>query len=242
MKLLTIVIPAYNEESFIGELLKIIVDLDLSSIGFEKEIIVVDDASKDRTFEIASGFSGVKVVRLESNQGKGAAVSRGISLSCGEFVIIQDADLEYSPFEYSTMLNVINMNPNSKVSVYGSRLLGQIANNGKLSFGKHKDQDFLPWLAGIVLSFWCLLLFGVLITDTLTAYKIYEGNFIRGLNLKTSGFETDHEITAKLIRNGYNILEVPISYSPRTVEEGKKIKAIDGVKAITTFFRFRFFN
>ena len=236
MRLLSIVIPAYNEEAFIGTLLEKLLALDLTSVGFETEIVVVNDGSKDRTAEIASHYP-VKVI-TQPNQGKGSAVRRGIQEACGEFVIVQDADLEYSPEDYKPMLAEINR---GALCVYGSRTLGQLRQHGwTLTPGRHPEQHFGPWLARIVLSCWTAVLYGKWIFDTLTAYKIYPRSVFETMQVKTHGFETDHEITAKLLRRGIRMREVPISYQPRSVLEGKKIRAVDGLIAVWTLLRFRY--
>lgn len=236
-KKLSIVIPAYNESRFIDHLLRIIMKIDTAVVGFSKEVIVVDDGSTDGTAEIAARHQEVLVIR-QKNQGKGAAVKAGIRASSGDFILIQDADLEYDPNDYPTMLKAIH---SDKSVVYGSRFLGQLKKAGWNGLpGRHPRQYFSSWLAGLVLSSWTFLLYGVWLTDTLTAYKIYPAGLIKSIDIQTKGFETDHEITSKIVRAGLRILEVPIAYDPRTVDEGKKIKAIDGIIALWTLLRFRF--
>ena len=241
MPVLSIVIPAYNEAAFIASLLEKILVVPVESLGFEKEVIVVDDGSKDKTGEIARGFAQVKVFTQVPNQGKGKAVQRGIRESTGDFILVQDADLEYDPNDYLPLLR--SLGPQAD-SVYGSRTLGQArANSGfSLTPGRHPQQSFGPWLAGVLLTGWTFLLYGKWISDTLTAYKLYPAAVVRAMNIKTSGFETDHEITAKLIKQGYQIAEVPIAYFPRSAEAGKKIKPRDGFIAVWTLLKFRFVN
>lgn len=239
MPLLSIVIPAYNEAEFIGTLLQRILAVPVEPLGFQKEIIVVDDGSKDKTAEIARGFAGVKVFTQVPNQGKGKAVQRGIGESTGDYVLVQDADLEYDPMDYLPLLRALGQRADT---VYGSRILGQIreGKGSRLFPGRHPEQRFGPWLAGQLLTMWTFLLYGKWITDTLTAYKLYPADAVRQMRVRTSGFETDHEITAKLIRGGHKIVEVPISYFPRSVEAGKKIKPRDGFIAVWTLLKFRF--
>ncbi|MFN8390800.1 MAG: glycosyltransferase family 2 protein [Bdellovibrionota bacterium] len=240
MKKLSVVIPAYNEEAFIGTLIQLIKNVPTEQLGFEKEIIVVDDGSKDKTFEIASSCEGVRVFKQVPNQGKGRAVLRGVAESTGDLILVQDADLEYDPTDYLEMLRA--WDPNRPTSVYGSRTLGQ-RRGGRgfwAALGRHPEQSFGPWLAGVALSIWTFMLYGRWISDTLTAYKLYPAGDYKRCDIKTYGFETDHELTAKLIRQGVKIVEVPISYKPRSVEEGKKIKATDGLIALWTLLRFRF--
>jgi len=239
MQKLSIIIPAYNEERYIRTLLQKIADVPAERIGFEKEIIVVDDGSSDRTFAESSGIVGVRVLKQIPNQGKGRAVQRGVREATGDFILVQDADLEYDPRDYLSMLEALP--PEKAVCIYGSRTLGQIKERGWGWLpGKHPRQGFGPWLAGCVLSIWTFVLYQRWITDTLTAYKIYPASIIRGFSVKTCGFETDHELTAKLIQSGVEIVEVPIRYEPRSRAEGKKIKLKDGWVALWTLVRFRF--
>jgi dolichol-phosphate mannosyltransferase len=240
MPTLSIVIPAYNEGAFIGTLLQRIIAVPTESLGVEKEILVIDDGSKDNTGEVARTFAGVRCFTQVPNQGKGKAVQRGIREATGDYILIQDADLEYEPNDYLPMLTALR-EKNADV-VYGSRTLGQYVNQRGLTLfpGRHAQQGAGPWLAGVLLTLWTAMVYQRWITDTLTAYKLYPGAVVKGMHLRTSGFETDHEITAKLIRLGKKIVEVPIAYYPRSVEEGKKIKPSDGLIAVWTLLRFRF--
>lgn len=239
MRKLSIVIPAYNEETSIGRLLSVIQDVQTERLGFEKEIILVDDGSSDRTLEIGKTFPAVRCFQQVPNQGKGRAVQRGVRESTGDFILVQDADLEYDPHDYLALLKEAT---DASVSVYGSRTLGQQRDRQGFSlwWGRHPKQSLGPWVAGILLSLWTLLLYGRWISDTLTAYKLYPASVLKSFIIKTHGFETDHEITAKLIRSGIRIVEVPVAYNPRSVQEGKKIKARDGLIAVVTLLRFRF--
>jgi dolichol-phosphate mannosyltransferase len=242
MPVLSIVIPAYNEGAFIGTLIDRILAVPVECLGFEKEVIVVDDGSKDNTGEIARGFEQrhkqVHCFTQTPNQGKGKAVRRGIQEATGDYILIQDADLEYEPKDYVHLLEGLSRGD----VVYGSRTLGQrVRRNGwKLFPGRHPQQAFGPWIAGVLLTLWTALVYGRWITDTLTAYKLYPAQVVKTMELRTSGFETDHEITAKLIRRRLRIVEVPIEYYPRSAEEGKKIKPSDGLIAVWTLLRFRF--
>lgn len=237
-KVLSIVIPAYNEEAFIGTLLEKILAVPTESVGFKKEIIVVNDGSKDRTEEVVRRFSGVQCFTQVPNQGKGKAVRRGIREATGDYILIQDADLEYDPADYLSLLAGLSRGD----VVYGSRTLGQRRKRPGFTLfpGRHPQQSFGPWLAGVLLTLWTSLVYQRWITDTLTAYKLYPAKAVKEMNLRTSGFETDHEITAKLVRAGLRIVEVPVEYHPRSAEEGKKIKPSDGLIAVWTLFRFRF--
>ena len=240
MKLVSIVIPAYNEAAFIGDVLRAIAKVDTHALGFEKEVLVVNDGSTDATEAIARGFEkdGVKCFTQVPNQGKGSAVERGIREAAGEYILIQDADLEYDPADYLPMLAALAAGADC---VYGSRVKGQIRASGwSVTPGKHPSQGLGPWFAGVVLSLWTLFLYGRWISDTLTAYKLYPAKVLKAIQIETRGFETDHEITAKLIRRGLRITEVPISYRPRSLAEGKKIKPRDGLIAVWTLLKFRF--
>jgi dolichol-phosphate mannosyltransferase len=234
----SIIIPAYNEEASIGNLLKIILDVDLQSIGFDREIIVVDDGSKDKTHEIASKFKEVTSYR-KKNGGKGSAVKYGISKATGDWILIQDADLEYDPQDYIPMLKAIP-SPDARVTIYGSRILGQMKKRSGLLPGKHPSQSIGPWVAGVLLALWSFGLYGRYISDTLTGYKIYPAQVLKQFTIQTFGFETDHELTAKLIRSGVRIIEVPVDYRPRSLAEGKKIKPKDFFIALLTFLKYRF--
>jgi dolichol-phosphate mannosyltransferase len=237
MPVVSIVIPAYNEEAFIGTLLDRVMSVDTESLGFSKEIIVVDDGSKDGTSTLVRRFPSVRLIQQE-NQGKGRAVQRGIREAAGDYVLVQDADLEYDPADYIPMLATVAREGGS---VYGSRTLGQIRECGwTWTPGRHPKQSFGPWMANVLLTGWTFLLYGKWITDMLTGYKIYPRDLFSRVEIVTRGFETDHEITAKLIQLHIRIREVPISFSPRSVEEGKKIRARDGLIAVWTLLRFRF--
>ena len=237
-KKLSIVIPAYNEEKFIGALLEQIRAVDLSSVGVEREILVIDDGSSDRTAEIAAAVPGVRVERQVPNQGKGAAVRRGLSLATGEYVIIQDADLEYDPNDYVPMLR--RLQRGDVEVVYGSRYLRPElgALRGFLD-AKHPNQSWAAYLGGRSLSIAAWLACGVRITDTVTALKLFPREVIVSLPLETTGFELDHEITARLAARGRRFAEVQISYFPRSRAEGKKIGFKDFLRALRTFRRYR---
>jgi glycosyltransferase involved in cell wall biosynthesis len=239
MPVLSIVIPAYNEAASIGRLLHAVLAVPTENLGFRKEIVVVNDGSSDETEAIARGFAGVKVFNQVPNQGKGKAVQRGIRESTGDYILVQDADLEYDPRDYLVLLGALRPGVDS---VYGSRTLGQRRRQPRFTWfpGRHPEQQVGPWLAGQLLTWWTMLLYGRWITDTLTGYKLYPAAVVRSMRMVTSGFETDHEITARLIRGGRRIVEVPISYYPRSVEEGKKIRPRDGLIAVWTLLRFRF--
>ena len=173
----------------------------------------MDDCSRDKTFERACQFKEVKVFKMPKNMGKGAAVQHGIAQSEGNYVLVQDADLEYNPDDYIPMLKAHGPGK----SVYGSRVLKTIQESGPGLFcSKHKNQQFGPWLAGRFLSIWAFFFLRTWISDTLTDYKIYPTEILRKFHLKTKRFETNHELTAKLIKSRIKIIEVPINYISRT--------------------------
>ena len=228
MKVLSIVIPAYNEERFIGTLLEQIRAVDLGPLGVSKQVIVVDDHSKDRTPEIVAGFPEVIFQRLAKNGGKWQAVRAGMALATGDYLIIQDADLEYDPQDYVPMMQAL-LDGRGDV-IYGSRYMNR---------GRHERQSLTAYLGGRSLSLVGLVFTGKYLTDTVTALKLFPRELIPSLQLRTSGFELDHEITAKILARGLKIVEVPVSYHPRTREEGKKIGLRDWFIALRTFARFR---
>jgi len=238
-KILSIVIPAFNEEAFIGTLLEKIQAVDLGRLRIAKEVIVVDDCSTDRTPTIARSFEGVILTFLPHNSGKGAAVRKGIELATGDYIIIQDADLEYDPEDYVSMLEMLLSG--SADAVYGSRYMkrsgdGSVRNS--LS-GKDPNQTWTAYLGGRSLSLVALCFTGHYLTDTVTALKLFRSETIKGLDLQTTGFELDHEISCKLLARGCRIEEVPIHYFPRSREEGKKIGLRDWFVAVRTFLKYR---
>ena len=235
--LVSIVIPAYNEARFIGTLLERIKAVDLEPLGFRREIIVVDDCSKDDTAAIVERVPDVTLVRMPVNGGKGRAVREGIARASGELILIQDADLEYDPADYRPMLEALRAGADV---VYGSRYLkrpgaGVVAN---LISGKHPQQSLVAYAGGQSLSFIALAFTGKYLTDTVTALKLYPRSLLLDMDLQTTGFELDHEMTAKSLARGMTIVEVPISYFPRTKADGKKIGLKDWFRALRTFRRY----
>jgi dolichol-phosphate mannosyltransferase len=226
--LLSVVIPAYNEARFIGTLLERIKAVDVPSLGVDLEIIVVDDGSSDDTTGVVERAGGARLIRMPVNGGKGRAVRAGIAAATGELLIIQDADLEYDPRDYLPMLRAM-LEKRGDV-VYGSRYLGR---------GRHQNQSIAAYLGGRSLSAIAWAFTGRFLTDTVTAYKLFRREDIATLPLQTTGFELDHEITARLLARGKTIVEVPITYLPRSREEGKKIGARDWLIGTRTFWRYR---
>lgn len=225
MTKLSIIIPAYNEESTIEKLLDKVRAIEIPNV--EKEIIVVDDCSTDKTFEILKKQKDLKIIRQKKNQGKGAAFKIGLKHSTGDIIIVQDADLEYDPEDIKLCVEPILKNQ-AKV-VYGSRELNK---NNKAHSG------FLYFLGGRLVTFVTNFLYHSCLTDEPTCYKCFDAALLKSIKIDGNGFEWEPEITAKIIKKGIEIKEVPISYFPR--REGKKIKYRDGLKAIWTLIKYRF--
>ena len=227
MHKLSIVIPVYNEKKTITKILSLIEAVHLSDV--EKEIIIVDDNSNDGTRDILQGLQDkYKVILHKKNQGKGAALRTGFEHITGDIVIIQDADLEYDPQDYYKLIKPI-IDGKEKV-VYGSRNLGK--NNKSSAFSYYWGGIFLSWLTNF--------LYHTKITDEPTCYKVFRADLLKDLDLKCQGFEFCPEVTAKIANRGINIHEEAISYYPRSVAEGKKIKWRDGWTAIWTLIKNRF--
>jgi len=227
LTIVSVVIPAYNEDRFIGRLLDAIQQVDLSSLHCALDLIVVDDGSTDRTAEIVAQVPGVTLIR-KPNGGKGSAVRAGILAAKGDYVLIQDADLEYDPQDYVPILSAVHR---GAPVVYGSRYLAHR--------GPYPQQSLMAYLGGTSLSIVCWLLTSRYLTDTVTALKLFPRSLLAELALESSGFELDHEISAKVLARGLAITEVPIRYHPRSRTEGKKIGARDWVMAVRTLARWR---
>ncbi len=224
--MLSVIIPVYNEVKNIDLLIERVL-----AVNILKEIIIVDDGSTDGTqvqLEKYKTRENFKVVFHQRNQGKGAAIRTGILEISGSVTIIQDADLEYNPEEYLLIVPPV-LNGETKV-MYGSRFLK--TNN------VHSYWYF--YAGGQVVTWFTNVLFGQNLTDEPTCYKVFNSELLKSIPLKCNGFEFCPEITAKVAKLGYIIPELPISYSPRTLAEGKKINWKDGVIAIWTLIKYRF--
>lgn len=231
-KRLSVIIPVYNESRTITMVLEKVLGVRLPN-RMKVEIWVVDDGSTDDTGKkvkriIQSHPGGlIKYIRLDKNRGKGYAVRIGIALSMGDVIVIQDADMEYDPADYSLLLQPI-LSGEYKV-VYGSRLLNKENCYSYPSF--YWGGRFVSWVTG--------LLFGQKITDEPTCYKMFEAGVLKNIPLTCDGFGFCPEVTAKILRKGYTIKEVPISYHPRSKKEGKKIKWQDGMEAVYILIKYR---
>lgn len=233
---LSIIIPVFNEERTITSVIKSVSILDLPN--WQKEIIIIDDGSTDTTVQkIKRAISSQKNVRLllqVNNQGKGAAVIRGMKEAKGDYIIIQDADLEYQPEQIPLLL--LPVEQQKAEVVYGTRL--------KRFPNLHRDERtplfLLHYLGNRALSLLLSLLYGQWLTDIETGYKLIPARAIRDLSLTARGFEFEPEITVQLIKRGYIIYEVPIQTNPRGYDKGKKLQTIpDGIKAFKTILKYR---
>ena len=226
---LSVVIPVFNEEATVKEVIEKVLKLDSLL-----EVIIVDDGSSDRSVEIALGLSStferIKVVRHERNGGKTEALKTGFALSKGDVVIVQDSDLEYDPSEIPIVIAPI-LEGRAEVS-YGSRFLVRRATR-VLFFYHYLANRFLTFLSN------CFTNFNM--TDIETGYKAFRGDIIRSMLITSSGFGFEVEVTAKIAKLGCRVYEVPISYYGRTYLEGKKITTLDGIKAIWYILRFNLF-
>jgi glycosyltransferase involved in cell wall biosynthesis len=225
---LSVIIPVYNEAATLEEIIR-----RVRATGRVDELLVVDDGSSDDSVAILSrlaeqGTPPLRILRHPRNQGKGAAMQTGLAAATGDVVLVQDADLEYNPADYPALLAPFANDPRVDV-VYGSRNLQR---NPQSSFSFYWGGRFLSWVTN--------LLYGSRITDEATGYKVIRTRLLREMELERSGFEFCSEVTAKLLRQGVRIHEVPISYRPRSREEGKKIQWWDGIVAIQTLLKYRF--
>lgn len=232
---LSIIVPVFNEENTILEVIKRLLDTEFPKV--DREIIIVDDGSTDSTREHLKKIKSqeIKIIYHKKNSGKGAAVITGINNSKGDFIIIQDADLEYHPKYIKNLLEPI-LKKNAEV-VYGTRLNRM----PHLRKEEKKHLFILHYFGNRFLSLITSILYGQWITDMETCYKLFPKKAVENINLNAKGFEFEPEITSKLLKQGYKIKEVSITTNPRGYDEGKKLNTIrDGSKALWYLFKYRF--
>jgi glycosyltransferase involved in cell wall biosynthesis len=238
MKLLSVIIPVYNEERSVADLIRTVLSVDLSALGLDSELVVINDASTDntlRSLEVFASHPRVKIISHDQNQGKGAALRTGFAAAIGDITVVQDADLEYDPSEYSKILKPI-IDGKADV-VFGSRFVGGEAHR-VLYYWHYVGNQFLTRLSNMCSN--------LNLTDMETCYKAMRIEVIRQISLQENRFGFEPEITAKVARlakkKGLRIFEVGISYNGRTYEEGKKIGWKDGFSAIRCILKYNLFS
>ena len=228
--LISVIIPVYNEEKYIRTILD-----KVNSVSLNKEIIVVDDSSTDKSFGILKQLEkeySFKLIKHDKNQGKGAAIRTALKYVTGDIIIIQDADLEYDPNDYYALVEPI-VTGQSKI-VYGSRLLVSNKIPNKIRY-------ISCYVGTRCLTLLTNILFRSNITDINTGYKIFHKSVLENITLESNGFEFCEEVTVKCLKQHYKIIEVPIHYYPRSVKEGKKLKFPDALIALWTIIKYFFF-
>ena len=225
-KTLSVLVPVYNERSTIGEVIRRIRSVD---VPLEVEIVVVNDGSSDGTDKVLATLedSTVRVFNHAQNQGKGAALRTGLEAATGDLIIIQDADLEYDPEDWIKLLDPIMKH--KAFVVYGSRFTGE-----------RKNMLLLHWIGNRILSLVTNVLYATTLSDMETCYKCFDRRVIEPVHIISNRFDFEPEITAKVLRQGFRIYEVPISYAGREFDEGKKITWKDGFAALKALIKFRF--
>ena len=225
---LSVVVPVFNERTTVVEILRRMRQVDLP---VDLEIVVVDDGSDAGTEKVLGALedSTVRVVHHQSNRGKGAAIRTGLEHARGDLLLIQDADLEYDPDDWPRLLAPL-LKGKSQV-VYGSRFTGE-----------RRNLLFWHWVGNRFLSLVTNVLYNTTLSDMETCYKLFDRRVLEGITIRSDRFEFEPEITAKVLRRGYHIYEVPISYSGRDRDEGKKITWRDGFGALATLVRYRFWK
>jgi len=230
LRKLSVVVPVYNERNTLVEVLRRMRAVELPD-GVEREIIVVDDGSDDGTRDVLKqiGDSTVRVVLHDVNRGKGAALRTGFAHATGEYVLVQDADLEYDPEDWPKLLNPV-LRGRARV-VYGSRFSGE-----------RRNMLLLHWIGNRFLSMTTNVLYNTTLSDMETCYKLLDRELVEEMKLRSDRFDIEPEITAKVLKRGIRIYEVPISYLGREFDEGKKITWRDGFSALFALVKYRFRN
>jgi glycosyltransferase involved in cell wall biosynthesis len=223
---LTVITPVYNERTTVAEVIRRMRAVELPLV---LQIIVVDDGSSDGSDKVLGALedSTVHVIRHERNQGKGAAIRTGLAEARGDLVLVQDADLEYDPNDWPRLLEPV-LRGKARV-VYGSRFTGE-----------RKNMLPLHWLGNRLLSLITNVLYSSTLSDMETCYKLFDAQVLEGITIVSNRFDFEPEITAKVLRRGHRIYEVPISYAGREPDEGKKITWRDGISALRALIKFRF--
>jgi len=223
---LSVIVPVFNERTTVAEVIRRMRAVELPVV---LQIIVVDDGSSDGSDKVLGALedSTVRVIRHEGNQGKGAAIRTGLEQARGDLVLIQDADLEYDPNDWPKLLEPV-LRGKARV-VYGSRFTGE-----------RKNMLPLHWIGNRFLSLVTNVLYRSTLSDMETCYKLFDARVLEGLTIVSNRFDFEPEITAKILRRGHRIYEVPISYAGREFDEGKKITWRDGISAVKALVRFRF--
>ena len=223
---LSVIVPVYNERNTVAEIVR---QMRAVELPLEREVVIVDDGSTDGTGDILKQLadSTVRVVVHRANQGKGAAVRTGLAQVTGDLVLIQDADLEYDPEDWPKLLAPV-LKGRAQV-VYGSRFTGE-----------RRNMLFLHWVGNRLLSLCTNILYNTTLSDMETCYKLFDRDVIQHIALHAQRFDFEPEVTAKVLRQGIRIYEVPISYSGREFDEGKKITWHDGLVALRTLIKYRF--
>ncbi len=230
---LSILIPIYNEKKTLQEILSKVEAVNIGTV--KKEIILIDDCSTDGSRELIHSLEGNYIkLFLEKNRGKGGALKRGIKAATGDFIIFQDADLEYDPEDYISLLEPI-VQQKTKI-VYGSRFAFQKFK----AFGKGKEIYPTHLIGNKILAFAFNLLYRTKLTDAEPCYKLFKSDIIKSVPVNANGFEYDIELMCRLARKGHKVIQLPIKYKPRSFLEGKKISWKDGFTAIKTMLKFRF--
>jgi glycosyltransferase involved in cell wall biosynthesis len=225
---LSVIVPVYNERNTVVEVVRRMRAVELPD-GIEREIIVIDDGSNDGTRDVLRqlGDSTVRILLHDGNRGKGASVRTGLALATGDYVLIQDADLEYDPDDWPRLIAPV-IRGRARV-VYGSRFTGE-----------RRNMLLLHWIGNRMLSLVTNVLFNSTLSDMETCYKLVDRSLLNDLKLRSDHFDIEPEITAKILKRGIRIYEVPISYMGREFDEGKKITWRDGFAALWTLVKFRF--
>ncbi len=223
---LTVIIPVYNERSTVAEIVRRVREVE---VPLDVEVVVVDDGSTDGTDKVLSALvdSTVRVVVHDRNQGKGAAIRTGLGYASGDLVLVQDADLEYDPNDWPKLLDPILSH--KAFIVYGSRFTGE-----------RKNMLLLHWIGNRFLCLVTNVLYASTLSDMETCYKLFDRRVLDGITIVSNRFDFEPEITAKVLRRGYRVYEVPISYAGREPDEGKKITWRDGFAALWALMKFRF--